>query len=52
MSGNYSTTRKYDHDNRPRGNWGSVPDHQAARLIIGALRAMHQRDRANAEVQA
>ena len=33
--------KTYDHDNRPKySNWDSVPDHQVARLIQGALWAL------------
>lgn len=33
--------KTYDHENRPQAsNWGSVSDHQVARLILGALGAL------------
>lgn len=38
----------YEYANRPGGNWSRVPDHQAARLILGAIRALQQRDRTTA----
>lgn len=40
MTAMVRAAKTYDHDNRPRGNWSSVPDNQVGRLIIGALSVM------------
>ena len=48
-----AAAQKHDRDTRPRGNYQSVPDHQARRLIEGAVAAERRRIRELADrVQA